>query len=90
MPEPHELAQASLPCLIAMWQSVAAEHANLADTLPCVEPEDARDDLRQTIQRDYATIQTELARRRALTRHLAQHAGDDGLRLLLYPDPPAA
>ncbi len=80
-----ELHDASLPWLIARWQEVRSERFGLADTLPCVEPESARDELRHTIEHDYELIRDELARRRALVRAVADDTFEDGCRLLLRP-----
>ena len=80
-----ELHSASYPWLVARWAEVRAERLGLADTLLCVEPRGARDNLRQTIEHDYQAIRHELARRRALVQELSGDAFEDGCRLLLVP-----
>jgi hypothetical protein len=89
--QPPELHEASLGWLLATWQVVSSERLGLAQTLPCVEPPEAADDLRETILRDYETIKAEIERRQGLVHGLLSTSiGDDGCVLVLYPDPPAA
>ena len=63
---PDPLREASLPWLLARWQEVRAERFGLVDTLPCVEPPEAADELRRTVEHDYRQIRRELAMRRAV------------------------
>lgn len=79
------LRDASFGWLAVRLREVYAERERLPDTLPCVEPEGARDDLRDTIEQDYRQLVEELAVRRALVEAMSVDAYDDGCTLLLFP-----
>jgi hypothetical protein len=86
MPEPPELADASLGYLLAVWQEIAAERLGMAENTACVQPPEARDEIRRTIEADYRAVVTEVHRRRHLLDQIPlADVGDDGCVFILRP-----
>jgi hypothetical protein len=80
------LHEASLPWLLARYEDVRTEWMGLDITLACVEPEDARETLRDTIERDLRDLHAELTRRtHLLDGYTLADIGHDGSLLVLYP-----
>jgi hypothetical protein len=86
MPGPPELHDASLGYLLAVWQEIAAERLGMVENTACVEPPEARDEIRRTIESDRLDLAAELHRRRHLLDGInLAGVGDDGAMLMLRP-----